>query len=344
MKMHRNNIVFIHLLFWFYIINQGLFPLYTGQLEEVYLAGNKFLIDVCLKTILNMISFYLIYFSFPYLLKFKNLALTLSVGIPIVAMVTVFRTFIEFLFWKQLTDLPSEELMFKWGYTWNNLRLVIITGIYAILIRFTINWFESQKLKNELINRQQASELALLRSRINPHFLFNTLNNIYSLVYRKSDEAPAAVMKLSSIMRYMLSDASTKKVLLEEEVEHLHSFIELQKLRIKDPYFVLFEIDGETERHSIEPMLLIPFVENAFRYGSRKHSPGIVIRLSVTRKTIRFEVLNYLKKTSATQDEDGSRSDLVNIRRRLDLIYPGKHSLLIARDSETYRIILEINN
>jgi two-component system LytT family sensor kinase len=259
-------------------------------------------------------------------------------------MITAFRTSIEFLFWKLIADFPAKEMMFKWGYTWNNLRLVIITGIYAILIRFTINWFESQKLKHELINRQQASELALLRSRINPHFLFNTLNNIYSLVYRKSDEAPAAVMKLSSIMRYMLSDVSTRKVLLEKEVEYLHSFIELQKLRIKDPDFVSFEIDGEPERQSIEPMLLIPFVENAFRYGSRKHSPGIVIRLSVTRKIIRFEVLNYLKKTTAMHDEYGSRSDLVNIRRRLELIYPGKHSLVITEDAETYRIILEINN
>ena len=342
--MKRKSILLIHILFWFYIINQGLYPLYLGQLDDAYLAGNKYLKDVCMTTILNIVSFYIIYFSFPYLLKFRHKALAVLTGLILLALVTAFRTPVEFLFWKLFGDISDKEMVFKWIYTWNNLRLVIITGIYAILIRFMINWFDSQKLKDELINQQQASELALLRSQINPHFLFNTLNNIYSLVYRKSEEAPAAVMKLSSIMRYMLYDATTDKVPLEKEVEYLKSFIELQKLRNKNPDFVSFEIEGDIEGTSIAPMLLISFVENAFRYGSKKHNPGIVIRLSAARNLIRFEVLNYIKKTTFKPEEHESGIGLVNTRRRLELIYPGKHILSINEDAETYRIYLEIKS
>ena len=222
--------------------------------------------------------------------------------------------------------------------------MVIIIGIYAVLIHFMINWFESQKLRDELINQQQAGELALLRSQVNPHFLFNTLNNIYSLVYRKSDDAPAAVMKLSSIMRYMLYDSAAEKVPLEKEIEYLKSFIELQNLRVKYPDFVSLNIEGDTSGRFIAPMLLISFVENAFKHGSKNHQPGINIQLSVLNEQIKFEVLNYLKKTEPVNDEPPTGKGLANIRRRLELIYPDKHKLLISKEEDTFRINLEINN
>jgi LytS/YehU family sensor histidine kinase len=233
--------------------------------------------------------------------------------------------------------------MFKTAYMWNNLRMVIIIGIYAILIRFMINWFESQKLRDELINQQQASELALMRSQVNPHFLFNTLNNIYSLVYRKSDEAPEAVMKLSSIMRYMLYDSASQMVPLEKEIEYLKSYIELQNLRIKHSNFVSLQIEGQTQGLTIAPMLLISFVENAFKHSSKSHQPGIRIHLSVLYGSINFEVINYFRNSSSANDELSGGIDLAMIRRRLELIYPGKHKLLISREVETFRINLEIS-
>ncbi|PKP01203.1 MAG: hypothetical protein CVU14_05685, partial [Bacteroidetes bacterium HGW-Bacteroidetes-9] len=176
------------------------------------MIGNKYLKDVAITTLLNMLSFYLIYFAFPYFFRMKKRTIALASALVFLVLITAIRIPLESLSWKLIGNLPGEELMFKWMYAWNNLRMVIITAIYAILIRFMINAFESQKLKDELINQRQAGELALLRSQVNPHFLFNTLNNIYSLVYKKSEEAPAAVMKLSSIMRYMLYDSNAEKV------------------------------------------------------------------------------------------------------------------------------------
>lgn len=342
--MKRKTILLIHIFFWFYIVNQALFPLYIGKYEESYLVNNGYLTEVFITTILNMLSFYAIYFSFPYLLKFRvKIFATLS-GLILLLVITAFRTPVEQLFWKILIGPGEKEMMINWINVWNNLRLVIITGIYAVLIRYMIKSFESQKLRDELTNQRQASELALLRSQVNPHFLFNTLNNIYSLVYKKSDEAPAAVMKLSSIMRYMLYDATSDKVPLEKEIEYLKSFIELQKLRIKNPDFVSLHIEGNAEGHSIAPMLLISFVENAFKHGSKKHQPGIIVRLSALKDRINFEVINYLKKTTLSQNECESGIGLTNIRRRLELMYPDKHNLLISEDAETFRINLEIVN
>lgn len=343
-NMKRQNIIIIHLLFWFYIINQGLFPLYIGQLDEKLQVNNKYVIEVCISTILNIFTFYPIYLLFPLLLKFKSKVKAILTGLTMVALITAIRVPAEYYIWKIYIGEPEKEMLFKTAYMWNNLRLVIIIGIYAILIGFMINWFESQKLRDELINQQQASELALMRSQVNPHFLFNTLNNIYSLVYRKSDEAPEAVMKLSSIMRYMLYDSAAQMVPLEKEIEYLKSFIELQILRIKQPDFVLLQIEGDTEGRSIAPMLLISFVENAFKHSSKNHRPGIVIHLSVLKDQLIFEVVNFLKKETPASDEIASGMSLDMIRRRLELIYPDKHKLSIIEDSEKFRIKLLIEN
>ncbi len=342
--MKRKSILLIHFLFWFYLINQALFPLYTGQIDQSYLVNNKFLKDILITTFMNVLSFYLIYWTFPRIIKIRPVIHAVPVALIALIFITAFRTSMEFLIWKYSYGQPEKDMVLTWVSFWNNLRFVIITGTYAVLIRFMINAIEARKLKDELINQQQASELALLRSQINPHFLFNTINNIYSLVYRKSDEAGEAVIRLSAIMRYMLFDATTDKVPLEKEVEYLKSFIELQKLRIKDQEFVSLQIDGDTAGRFIAPMLLISFVENAFRHGSRKHRPGIMIHLSTERDRLNFEVVNYLKKTTMQNEEPAVGKGLTNIKRRLELIYPGKHKLVINGDQEKYSIHLEIQN
>jgi hypothetical protein len=342
--MKRRNIILIHLLFWFYIINQGLFPLYIGKLEESMLADYTYLKDVFISVILNMITFYTIYFIFPRLLKLSNRVAAIFTGLIAIALVTAFRVPAEFYLWKLFISQPGKEMAFETVHMWNNLRMVIIIGIYAVLIRFMINWFEAQKLRDELINRQQASELALMRSQVNPHFLFNTLNNIYSLAYRKSDEAPEAIMKLSSIMRYMLHDSASPMVPLEKEIEYLKSYIELQNLRVKHPGFVSLRIDGNPAERIIAPMLLISFVENAFKHSSKNHLPGILVHLDVREDQVDFEVINYVKKATNGQDEITSGISLASIRRRLELIYPNKHKLLISEDSEKFSINLTIEN
>jgi len=301
--------------------------------------------DIFWTTFLNMLSFYTVYFCLPYLFKYKNKFVSVLLSLLLIAILTGVRLPIDYVFWKYIIVLPEKELVVQSAWMWNELRLVIITGIYAVLINFTIRLFETQKLKADLVNQNQASELALLRSQINPHFLFNTLNNIYSLVYKKSDDAPEAVMKLSSIMRYTLYDSNTDKVLLEKEIEYLKSFIELQLLRLKTKDFVTFNINGEVNGKTIAPMLFISFVENAFKHCSKKvKSPGIIINLTINEEKTQFEVLNYFKISEATNKDIAGGIGLQNIKRRLDLLYHEKHKLDIYKQNDQFIVKLEINN
>lgn len=220
---------------------------------------------------------------------------------------------------------------------------ILYTGL-AYLARFTTRWVVDQQIKAELINQNQAGELALLRSQVNPHFLFNTLNNIYSLVYSKSEHAPEAMTKLSDIMRYMLYEANTDKVSLAKEADYLKSYIELLQLRVADKNFIEFTVTGITGDKLIAPMLLIPFVENAYKHCYRKSAPpGIRISLNVEKELLTFRVINsYKKDTSADETQDGGIG-LKNVKRRLEMLYPDHHALNITENLHFYTVVLTIH-
>jgi LytS/YehU family sensor histidine kinase len=250
----------------------------------------------------------------------------------------------ELGYWKYIIRMPASELQFQLVWLWKTLYVTLVFSIYAMLIRFSIDWFESQKYKDDLIKQHQASEIALLRSQVNPHFLFNTLNNIYSLVYNKSDEAPEAVMKLSSIMRYMLYDSNTDFVAVNKEIEYLNSFIELQQLRITQKGFVEIKVHGSMENRIIAPMLLIPFVENAFKHGDKSHEPGIIIQLNMETDRLIFTVENFIKSNNLAPIEESGGFGLQNIKKRLGLLYPDKHELKINISGEMFKIELTVLN
>jgi two-component system, LytTR family, sensor kinase len=335
--MKRKTKILIHVIYWFYMINQFLYPWYINKTESYFWT------DTALNLILALINFYAFYFILPFLIKNRNLFLSIFTGAFLLFIIAVARYYIQILFWKEIIHLPAKEMSSTTEWFYAGLRLSIISGAYAILIKFAIDWFDSQKLKAEMVNQSQTSELALLRSQVNPHFLFNTLNNIYSLVCKKSPDAPEAIMRLSSIMRYMLYDANTDVVFLEKEIEYLESFIELQKLRIRNTDFVELRIEGDVGNKTIAPMLLIPFVENAFKHGSKTGAlPGIRIHLAVTAHQILFEVENHMKKNVLGSKDTIGGIGLQNIRRRLELLYPGKYALETRQEDTLYRIKLLI--
>jgi LytS/YehU family sensor histidine kinase len=186
-------------------------------------------------------------------------------------------------------------------------------------------------------------ELELLKAQLNPHFFFNTINNIYSLVLKKSDEAPAALMKMSEIMRYMLYDSKAEKVPLEKELEYLDDYIELQKLRFTDPGFIEYTVKGELDKHQVPPMLLLSFVENAFKHGKKRvTNPGIIIRVEASMRRLNFVVSNYIIETETTERIEHTGIGLKNIRRRLELLFPGSHDLTITARDGRYNVNLNI--
>lgn len=331
--------ILIHVAFWIYMFNQIL-------LTFAIMAGKNvdFFEQYTIYPVTSFITFYSFYFTYGLFFNRKNKLYPILALIAVIAILIPLRIGLEYLFWKYIgySHLKHAGPLIISGSWWlNSIRLVIIYGIYALFIQMAIGWFETQKLKSALLVEKQSSELALLRSQINPHFLFNTLNNIYSLVYKKSEDAPEAVMKMSAIMRYMLYDATSDKVPLEKEIEYLKSFIELEKLRLKHKDFVDLNVSGDVEGRTIAPMLLIPFVENALKHGSKNvTNPGIRISLSIGPREIRFEVINYLRKSGLVTKDQVGGIGYNNIRRRLNLLYPGKHQLDISSDETFYNVKL----
>ena len=220
--------ILIHVAFWIYMFNQILltFAMWSDKGYDPFQ-------EITIYPVTSFITFYSFYFVYGLFFTRKNKLLPILLLISVIIVLVPLRIGLEYVFWKYIgyNHMKSTEpLAIDSSWWYNSLRLVTIYGIYSLLIQLAIGWFDTQKLKTELMLEKQSGELALLRSQINPHFLFNTLNNIYSLVYKKSDDAPEAVMKMSSIMRYMLFDATTDQVILEKEIEYLKSFIELESI------------------------------------------------------------------------------------------------------------------
>ncbi len=186
------------------------------------------------------------------------------------------------------------------------------------------------------------TELAFLRSQVSPHFLFNVLNNIVAMVRLKSEELEPTVMRLSSLLQYMLYEGDDEKVLLKNEVESLQDYIELQKLRVSPNLNLQVHFNVKEEWHSIEPMLLIPFVENAFKHGNGL--PGnseIIIDLNVENNELDFNVRNRFVGNDRAKDKT-SGIGLVNVKRRLDLLYPKTHRLQIEDSNGWYNVDLKL--
>jgi two-component system, LytTR family, sensor kinase len=210
----------------------------------------------------------------------------------------------------------------------------------STILKFILDWFLNEKVKNHLENEKLIAELAFLKSQINPHFLFNSLNNIYSLAYQKAEKTPEAILKLSEIMRYMLYESNVDKVSLSDEIRYLNNYIELQKLRFKDDIHLKFEVIGDPTGHRITPLILISFVENAFKHGIVNDLEiPISITLSISDDTLFFHVFN--KKTDMNKDSTGGIG-LTNVKRRLELLYKNEYSLTIDDKNDTYRCELNL--
>lgn len=215
--------------------------------------------------------------------------------------------------------------------------------IFAISTSITITneWFKNEKQRKEMENEKLISELAFLKSQVSPHFLFNTLNNIYSLSLSNSEHTADAILKLSHLLRYMLYESQDKLVSLEKEVSYLENYMDLQKMRLTQNVKINFKIKGVLSGRMIEPMLLIPFIENAFKHGVNYSKDSFVdIFLDVSDKKLFMKVENSLHQKVKDKKEN-SGIGLVNIHKRLELLYPGNHSLQISQEENKY--IVQLN-
>ena len=235
----------------------------------------------------------------------------------------------------------TEVVLDKWSH-----RIIFFPPVVFLIVstiyRLIVDKIKHDKKQKEIVAEQLSIKLKFLRSQISPHFIFNVLTNLVSLARKKSDLLEPALLKLSDLMRYMLYESDEKKVLLAVEVEYLKSYIELQKLRFGDDILINTTIDiAEKEmQRNIEPMLLIPFVENAFKHGTGVDEPLIEINLNVKEGKLEFTVKNKFWDNE-TKDES-SGIGLENVRSRLMLLYPGTHTLQVSGNDHLFDIHLTL--
>jgi LytS/YehU family sensor histidine kinase len=215
-------------------------------------------------------------------------------------------------------------------------------NFFGLLFRTFFEWIKDRKIKAELEIDKIASQLELLKSQINPHFLFNTLNNIDVLILDEPQQASDYLKKLSEILRFMLYETNSERVPLSKEIEYIKKYIELQKIRTLNNKFVEFEITGETKDKFIAPMIFLHFIENAFKYSTNKKiENAISIRFDISENRILFFCKNHnIISRDTNPDKNGLGIQL--IKQKLDLIYKKAYNLNVKEENNWYIVNLEI--
>ena len=213
----------------------------------------------------------------------------------------------------------------------------------SIAYRLVADDMQSVQKHKEQERERLQSELSLLRAQISPHFMFNVLNNMVALARKQSDQLEPSLIKLSSLMRYMLYEADEEKVSLEKEIEYLQSYIDLQQQRFGKKVQVTVDLHPADKAYTLEPMLLIPFVENAFKHGTGMiEDAQIDIELKAEKNILQFTVRNKFNPASVEIKDKTSGIGLTNVKRRLNLLYGKNHSLLITTNDNRFVVSLQI--
>lgn len=221
------------------------------------------------------------------------------------------------------------------------LIFIFVSSLVGILQNLIINTVKKEQLEKQAIN----TELIYLKSQINPHFLFNTLNNIHTLVYTQDAAAPEAMMRLSSLMRYMIYESNAATVPLSVEINYLQDYISLQQLRYKSTDIVDFQVEGNTETCHVAPLLFIHLLENTYKHSPQRLKPrSIKVRLVVKEHLLIINFQNPIgKKRGALLEEPGGIG-FSNVQKRLQLLYPNQHSLASIKTDEFFTVELKITN
>lgn len=290
---------------------------------------------------LKIAPIYLVlYWLFPRHLLQRRYRSFFALSIAVVLIAAAVQSAVMYLLYSQ----DSEE---AWNWRWlvSNFILTFYIMSLAVALKLLRFWHQREKYIQELSNARLEAELKFLKAQVHPHFLFNTLNNLYTLTLRKSDQAPAVVEKLSDLLRYMSYDANDRMVLLSNEIDYLHNYMALEKIRYGKKLEVAFTLNGSFEGLPIAPLILIPFVENSFKHGAsgRLSECWITIHLSVQDQRLTFKVENSLP--GAQPDVMGYKEGigLNNVKRRLELIYPGRHELRVTQSDVSHLVILKID-
>jgi len=335
--MKKGLQVFWHVFIWLSLVS---FVLFVVRNNDRFTTQGILVLFV-LYGLINISLFYINYLILiPRFLDRKNYAVYAMAVLFVVVGYGLAKYGVGRIFPNDVLLRNSTNIIGFWSYFISTVITSLMFIFLSIVLKFSIAWFLNERIQRDLENQRLTAELAFLKSQINPHFLFNSLNSIYSLAYQKSDNTPGAILKLSEIMRYMLYESNDNKVALEKELQYLQNYIDLQKIRFGKNAFIDFKIEGVVGDQRIVPLLLIAFIENAFKHGvANDAATAIQLLIRIDATTLYFFIRN--KKHANNRDAVGGIG-LSNVKRRLDLLYPRKYSLEIHDEIDTYTCELSL--
>ena len=346
--MKKPLIITLHIGFWGCYTFLMFFILVAASQSQTTGLSIKYISKLILgfAIVPSIISFYSFYlFLFPKYFKYKKILQTIiygllfSIGSASIGAITLLILFdANFMHHNQYVSFFQEIVFITF--------IALISGIIALILKGFISWYDDIKKKAELIKKNSEMELALVKSKLDPHFLFNTINNIDVLIQKKPKDASNYLNNLSDIMRFMLFDTKTDVISLTKEIEYIEKYIELQKIRTSNSNYVNFTVIGTPNSINIAPMIFIPFIENAFKHvTNKKLENAIDIQILIEKSTISFTCKNKFNK-NRKKHADNSYNGIGNelIKKRLNLIYPEKHNLELTNQDDVYQVVLTIKD
>lgn len=335
--IQRHRIVFIHLAFWLVYFSFFFYQI-TMKWHDVEPDYMRALLDATLQVSCISCIAYLNYFVFlPRFLKHKNpIRYFLEFIVPYSIVVYILIKGKQYI-----VDGFKYKLCFLYttNFAVNMAFIVLFIVIFVAMLKFAENWFELEARNKEIENERLTSELRFLKAQINPHFLFNTLNNLYYLAFTNSPNTTEVIAKLSQMMRYMLYDSNHSRVPMSKEIEYMENYISLEKLRLNDDIPITFTVEGDIHQATIVPLILITFLENAFKHGVSNNAPQAFVHIALVLKdnSCCYRVENS-KLPKNTNNEEKSGIGLQNVKRRLELSYPDKYEMKVEDLEDVYRI------
>jgi len=317
----------IHILIWgigyFLIIN------YTSTIGDFRKDIGPYWLAIGFGILINLIIFYATaFFLVPKFLRLKKIKLLIFSLLGGFIFINLFESIIDFRYLANFFSSASESFIVYLIYNSVISFFILLIALSYALIKY---WIQNEKLKRVLLEEKLSTEMAFLKSKINPHFLFNVLNSFYSKSLKHNvPELADGIAQLAELMRYMVYETNEDKVTLEKEIHHLKNFIQVFQLRIaeEDDVFINFDIQGEVNATKISPMLLIPFVENAIKHGIDPKTKSIIdISLKVTPNTLYFKVTNTICRGAYGLADESSGFGLDNLKKRLSILYPKAYTL-----------------
>ena len=338
--LQKHRVLLIHLSFWCLYFSFFYYQItFPRRGEEVNYS--KAFFDASTHVLMMAGLSYLNYFYLlPRFLIHKNIfKYLLEFIIPFVIIVTL-HIFLKRYIYADLGE--SKRFLHSSKFILQHASITLFIAIFVGMLKFAEDWLALETRRKELENEKLTAELTFLKAQINPHFLFNTLNNLYYLAFTNSPNTTEVIAKLSQMMRYMIYDSNHEKVLLSKEIEYIENYIGLEKLRLNNEIPINFSVEGDVNHVKIVPLILITFLENAFKHGVSNNSTNayISVNLKVQNKTLIYLVENSILETN---NHEKSGIGLQNVKRRLDLSYPEKYRLEVVSSEKDYKINLSLD-